>query len=457
VQGILRIEVDSGLHDALGRHSNIRFGNPVKWSAEQCKAILAETDRLLSDPAFKRSQRCVKLLRHLIEHALNGDQEGLKERTLGIEVFGRSPDYDTNSDPIVRMTANEIRKRLAQCYEEENSHSTVKIHLAPGAYFPQIEFERLNETISMEPADIRREVSELVSFPPEAVEAETCRVERRVFSWRKLTFWIVPGVLASCIAMTLNYFNVFSSTQTLMWAPIFKSNGPVTICVADVNAPLLNDKDSKNWAETASEFISGRKSPLETSPDGSVHVYDIHKMPSVPFVDVNVVVKVTSWLSMHRRQSSIRRYSTLTLENFRHGPVVFVGAFDNPWSLFLLSNLRYHVQVDPVTQDEWIEDAQNPSKRDWKGSGKFLYSDSSTDYAIISRVFHPDTGNWILSVGGLGMHGTEAAGELITDSDFANSLPGSLRSSKKNFQVVLKTTVIDGNPGSPQILAVYSW
>jgi hypothetical protein len=162
-------------------------------------------------------------------------------------------------------------------------------------------------------------------------------------------------------------------------------------------------------------------------------------------------------MSVHHKQPSIRRYTTLTLEGLRRGPVVIVGAFDNPWSLFLLSNLRYHVQVDPVTQDEWIEDTQNLSKRDWKGSGRLLYSDSSVDYAIITRVFHPDTGKWILAVGGLGMHGTEAAGELITDPAFASSLPASLRSRKKNFQIVVKTTVIDGNTGPPQILAVYSW
>lgn len=429
-------------------------GNPAKWSAEQREAILVETNRLLSDPAFKRSQRCVKLLRHLIEHALNGDQEGLKERTLGIEVFGRSPDYDTNSDPIVRMTANEIRKRLAQCYEEPDRHSTVKIHLAPGAYFPQIEFEPLDEVAVVEHANVRREFPELVPFPqPEVVEAEADRVERWAFSGRKLIFGTVLVLLAGCIVLTLNYFNVFRSTQVLMWTPILESNEPVTICVADVNSPQLNDAGNKNWAETASGYISGHKSPLETLPDASVH----NRMPSVPFVDVSVAAKLASWMSVHHKQPSIRRYTTLTLEGLRRGPVVIVGAFDNPWSLFLLSNLRYHVQVDPVTQDEWIEDTQNLSKRDWKGSGRLLYSDSSVDYAIITRVFHPDTGKWILAVGGLGMHGTEAAGELITDPAFASSLPASLRSRKKNFQIVVKTTVIDGNTGPPQILAVYSW
>src|SRR5215469_15746869 len=82
------------------------------WTALQRTAIWAEADRILADPSFRKSRRCVVLFRRLIEHALEGGEEnGIKERTLGIDVFGREADYDTNTDPIVRMTANEIRKR----------------------------------------------------------------------------------------------------------------------------------------------------------------------------------------------------------------------------------------------------------------------------------------------------------------------------------------------------------
>ena len=77
-----------------------------------------------------------------------------------------------------------------------------------------------------------------------------------------------------------------------------------------------------------------------------------------------------------------------------------------------LPKLRYHIQIDPVTKEEWIEDRQNLAMREWKGSGKLLYSESSTDFALVTRVLYHDTGNWILAAGGLGMHGTEAAGDL---------------------------------------------
>jgi hypothetical protein len=37
-----------------------------------------------------------------------------------IEVFGRSPDYDTAEDPVVRLRAADVRKRLAQYYQAKS-------------------------------------------------------------------------------------------------------------------------------------------------------------------------------------------------------------------------------------------------------------------------------------------------------------------------------------------------
>ncbi len=74
--------------------------------------------RLLDSSLFRGSRRYPGLLRFIVERKLDGHIELLKERTLGVEVFGRRADYDTNQDPIVRVSAAEIRKRIAQYYHE---------------------------------------------------------------------------------------------------------------------------------------------------------------------------------------------------------------------------------------------------------------------------------------------------------------------------------------------------
>src|ERR1017187_9453113 len=91
------------------------------WSPETDagrRAIQEQLERLLANARFRNSKRCPSLLRYLVENTLDGRPEHLRERSLGSDVFGRPQDYDTNTDPIVRATAGDIRKRIAQSYHE---------------------------------------------------------------------------------------------------------------------------------------------------------------------------------------------------------------------------------------------------------------------------------------------------------------------------------------------------
>src|ERR1700682_6108413 len=97
-------------------------------------AVPDQLERILANPLFKNSKRYPTLLRYVVERTLDGHPGELKERTLGIEVFGRDPDYDTNLDPVVRTTAAEIRKRLAQYYQELNHETEPRIDLPLGSY-----------------------------------------------------------------------------------------------------------------------------------------------------------------------------------------------------------------------------------------------------------------------------------------------------------------------------------
>jgi hypothetical protein len=423
------------------------------WSPSQRAAIWAEADWILADPSFKKSRRCVILFRRLVEHALEGgDEGGIKERTLGIEVFGREADYDTNTDPIVRMTANEIRKRLAQYYQSSPRHHEVNISLVPGSYLPRFSFglrvispeavpEATGEADLLQEAATELPVASVAELPIQPAEPRPHQPGR----WM-LAAVIAVLLLAGVVSAALKWTNVFRSNQYLLWAPLLKSPDVVTICVADATPSRMRDE---NWASYLAAIIAGRVTPGPTT--------DPAEMPFTPYVDAEVSARLGGWLKSNGEAFRMTRNSSLTLDDFRHSPVVLIGAFDNSWNLVLLSKLRYHVQVDPVTKDEWIEDSQNLQQRDWKGSGKLLYSDSSTDYALITRYFDRDTGNWILAAGGLGMHGTEAAGDLLSDPELSRSLPEAVRSGNRNFQIVLRSTVIAGHAGAPQILAVHTW
>jgi hypothetical protein len=106
------------------------------------QAVRAELNHLLESDAFRTSKRCREFLAHIVEHTLKGLSGTLKERSIGTDLFQLPHDYDTGQHTIVRVTATEVRKKLAQHYLAENgSHHAVRIELPPGSYTAEFRWE----------------------------------------------------------------------------------------------------------------------------------------------------------------------------------------------------------------------------------------------------------------------------------------------------------------------------
>ena len=101
------------------------------------EAIREQVELLVRDPVLRSSKRSVEFLRYVVRLTLEGAADQIKERTIGAEVFGRSPSYDTNLDHVVRTAAIELRKRLAIYYGQEQHRSELCISLVPGSYIPR--------------------------------------------------------------------------------------------------------------------------------------------------------------------------------------------------------------------------------------------------------------------------------------------------------------------------------
>src|ERR1700752_5011381 len=98
--------------------------------------IREQLNRLLAHPLFTNSKRYPVLLAYTVEQALLGNAGELKERTIGVEAFGREPSYDVNLDPVVRTTAAEVRKRLIQYYYSPDHAGELIIDVPVGTYVP---------------------------------------------------------------------------------------------------------------------------------------------------------------------------------------------------------------------------------------------------------------------------------------------------------------------------------
>jgi hypothetical protein len=423
----------------------------ANWTIRQRALIQEELRHILSDPIFKTSRRCQLLLRALVERTMAGNTESIKERTLGAEVFGRNPGYDTNADPVIRMAANETRKRLAQFYQSDSAVHEVTIQLERGGYIPEFifhapEHERIPD---IEPAS---KVHDEKKVPSDATGDAMVAIHALPSAlWRISIVALTLAILAPIVVFLLWRSNTFASTQKLIWKPFLDAKQPIVICVSDrpssaaLHATSTPRTPSLTSASTAEDGSSAQKHTL----DGITRNF-------TPFADALISDKITKWMIGNGQQTRLRPSSEFSFYDFRMQPVVLVG-FDNPWASRILSKARYSIRTDPAESLFWIQDAQNPELHNWQLASQLQAGGSFTDYGIITRLFDNETGQWIMVIQGLGGDGTLSAAEILGEPNLAFLLPSTLRKCRNNIQIVVKDVVVKNSGGPPQIVAVHTW
>jgi hypothetical protein len=393
-------------------------------------AVHDQLERMLANPHFSHSRRFPSFLRFIVEQTLSGQADPLKERTLGIEIFGRAVDYDTASDPIVRVTAAEIRKRIAQYYQEPGHENELRILLPAGSYIPQFVWPQAKEESPSAPA----------TEPKEPVVSPTTTRERPRRLWRNLA--ITGG---ACFALLLIAFGTFwkvtqHSLLGSFWTPVLNSSDPVLFCVADQNQySAIALRDALN-------------------PSHQVLLKD--NLTAVVINDVKPIVKIAGILQSNGKKYDVRGEDSTNLLDLRNGPNIFIGAFDNAWTLRLTRSLRYRFYNDPDMSKFGIIDNTSSSQPRWTVD---RYEQMSTnnyrDYAIVARFEDGTTGKLSIVAAGIGRGGTIVAGEFLTDPDHLAQIARAslLAGNKQNMEIVISTQIIDGEPGTPKIEAAYFW
>ncbi len=413
--------------------------------------IRGQLDLLVRDEVFRSSKRSVAFLKYVVEQTLSGSAEQLKERTIGVEVFGRDPSYDTNLDHIVRTAATELRKKLATYYVDEKHRSELRMGLVPGSYIPrftlhdQPRHSTLEQGTESEGAEISfvspsTQIHFPAAPPPEnAAASEAAKPNRR---------WIAGMAIAGCAALAA--VGLYGSLhqagpEDLFWSPVLETPGPVLLVVGDHpnGPPTLPAADGSGGVVT----------PVPGSDSSQ----------TVPFSDTVTIARVVGALEARKKNVLIRRGNSSSFSDLREGAVVLIGAFNNEWSLRLTRPLRYSLAMDPDRHLVYIRDAQNPASRNWSWATNQppepqtgANSPKIQDFALISRIRDSETGHVVVVIGGLYTYGTEAAGEFLTDPEMMRAIAGQMRpgGAGQNLQIVLGTTVTDGTPGPPKVLAV---
>ncbi|NQZ12134.1 MAG: hypothetical protein HRT35_33705, partial [Algicola sp.] len=98
--------------------------------------IKQELNNILTSRFFAKAQRLREFLVYIVENALNGTADRLKEYTIGVEVYGREVTFDPQTDTVVRVTASRVRNKLKQYYDSLVCHTALHIELPARAYAP---------------------------------------------------------------------------------------------------------------------------------------------------------------------------------------------------------------------------------------------------------------------------------------------------------------------------------
>ncbi len=393
-------------------------------------AIGEQLERLVASPYFSHSKRLPNFLRFVVEHTLAGDSENIKERTIGIEIFGRDPEYDTASDPIVRVTAAEIRKRMAQYYQNPAHEEELRIALPSGSYVPQFYRPRIGDDFGLPEVDA-------VAAPPADHIAPP---ERARLHWAQTLVLAAAAAGIVVLGSVWLWQRTHRSGFDEFWQPLIASNDPVLLCIADQNEySVIALRDA-------------------SQPERQVVLNDT--LTAVVIDDLSATVKIAGILQSSGKPYSLKGEGAATLDDLRRGPTVFVGAYDNAWTLRLTNSLRYHFANDAGITHLWIADSASPSRSNWNvDRGVQMTTNVYRDYAILARFTDSTTGKVAVVVAGIGRGGTRVAGEFLTDNADLTQLMRLAHQAgdKKNLEVVLSTQIIDGEPGSPKIEATYFW
>src|SRR5579862_6990743 len=384
----------------------------IPKTAEERELVQKELDAILSSYHFRGSKRYPALLRYVVNAALDGRSGDLKERTLGVEVFDRDPAYDTSADTVVRFTAGEVRKRIAQYYLENGTSSRVHIEIPRGSYAP--EFILQPERSALEEAR-------------NGVERRASRHAAPAGKWRRYRtalLTVAAVVVAGALVGTYFYRHAAAANNAAtdkLWAPFVKSQGPVLIVVG-----------------------SGRKNaPIPELATTSFYDYMTGPEHHVSVATAVALAHVSGVLKERGGGYEIKEDIEANLADLRAHPIILIGATNNAWTMRLLAPLRYKFTPGPMAQ---IQDTKNPGNTDWLIDFSKPFPSITTDYAILARFHDTTTDGPVMVVAGIGPYGTEAASELAASPQYLNESLKKLPAGweNQNIEMVIKTGVIDG-------------
>jgi hypothetical protein len=205
------------------------------------------------------------------------------------------------------------------------------------------------------------------------------------------------------------------------------------------------------------DSINSFEAPVNAPSEPQKLYVRLHLSGNLALADVITLTRAAAALEARHKSFRVLPASEASFAQLREGPIVLIGAFDNVWTLRVTQKLRYG--FESKNGDALLVDRKSGEKTTWATAWDLPYQKLSKDYAIVARIHDNTTGQPVIIAAGISEEGTEAAGEILYNPLYLDSLLAKAPANweKLNMEAVIETQVIEGHSGPPSILAVETW
>jgi hypothetical protein len=428
---------------------------------EQLATVRSHLQEVLSSSAFMGGHRAQCFLQLVVEHALAGRSDCLRERMLGAEMFGRPIDYDTGNDSVVRVKASEVRRRLAQYYQSLTTPLAVQIELPTGSYAPQFHWAPVEApSTPAEPANSQLD-SLSVQTQSTAAYSEDGAISHR-WNWKPWVFRILLLAMYSAALISLGWlsavrFGTPHRTPTAadpIWAALFDGKRNTYIVPADIGFNLLEDLSQHPMA--LADYMKGGYLELAVPGVDAHRAEGLRSQRLTSFVDAQIISTLAGLPEYNRQRTYLRFPRDLRLDDLKEANAVLVGSVgSNPWASIADNDVNFHIVYREgmggatITNDKPQPGEQASYESHWN-------EPAHETFALIA--FLPNLGGngRLLLLQGLDVAGTQAAAEALFHPTAITPIvqratrpDGSIRP----FEILIRSTSINWNSTDSQVIS----
>jgi hypothetical protein len=415
--------------------------------------------RIVASPTFTRSERLSTLLTYVCDMTLKGREGELNEQRIGHAVFGRSLDYDSSIDGIVRTQASRLRQRLDLYFEQEGAEEPIRLVIPKGGYVP-IFVPRQTAEESQSSTRQPQAVSPATAPLPEATT-------HAVFSKFKLLPWMLCVLLAATLIALLlrNHVRAAASSGNMLshplWSQIFLP-GHVTLEVPGDSGLVLSHVFDERSIPLL-EYLSGDY--RTTSADSSVHPLsvgmrelraEISGRRYTSIVDLEAAVQLGQMAQAVHSSLQVRYARDVRPNDLKNGNAILIGAFEaNPWVELFERNMNFTLNNDYTAR---VFSVMNRSPRgDEPKRWDSIRDDPQHQvYGVVAFLPNLAANGNVLLIEGTSMAGTEAAWDFVSDdSDLLPFLEGIRRPDGRipHFELLLGTQNMSSSAGRTSVIS----